>query len=269
VGDLPRDGNHEIDGRADIYSLAVVIYELIAGQRPFMGFSLPELRRQHTSHTPPSLHEVDASVPQAFSDAVARAIAKDRSDRQATAGELEKELLAALAAEGIAPSNSVADFSFSAGSPASGGTDYFATADRRRWLPASVKQAPVRVPSIASQAATMPKWSRSPAHPAPPVSPAPLHRSDRQLRRRSREPRFKSKGRTLIFAGVGLVVLLLIAGVGGYFVMHTMMNKPEANVSANGPIVEYRCGAEVVGAHRSAVTGCKSIPKRRQTHSRR
>src|SRR3954453_2702356 len=52
-GELPRDGNHEIDGRADIYSLGVVIYELIAGQRPFTGFSLPELRRQHTSHTPP------------------------------------------------------------------------------------------------------------------------------------------------------------------------------------------------------------------------
>ena len=71
-GDLPEDGNHEIDGRADIYSLGVVIYELIAGQRPFTGFSLPELRRQHTSHTPPSLHQLDGSVPEEFSSAVSR-----------------------------------------------------------------------------------------------------------------------------------------------------------------------------------------------------
>src|SRR5881392_1654892 len=83
-GELPDDGNHEIDGRADIYSLGVVIYELIAAKRPFSGFSLPELRRQHTSLTPPPLHELDASVPESFSQAIARSIAKDRSKRQAT-----------------------------------------------------------------------------------------------------------------------------------------------------------------------------------------
>src|SRR6476620_8254201 len=74
-GDLPDDGNSEIDGRADIYSLGVVIYEVIAGKRPFSGVTLAELRRQHTTFTPPALHEIDASVPAPFSNAVARAIA--------------------------------------------------------------------------------------------------------------------------------------------------------------------------------------------------
>ena len=102
-GELPDDGNSEIDGRADIYSLGVVFYEVIAGRRPFSGVTLSELRRQHVSITPPTLHEVDASVPEEFSHAIARAIAKDRSHRQATAGDLENELRSALATAGIAP----------------------------------------------------------------------------------------------------------------------------------------------------------------------
>jgi hypothetical protein len=59
----------------------------------------------------------------------------------------------------------------------------------------------------------------------------------------------KSKGPALIFAGVGLVVLLLIAGVGGYFVMHTMMNKPEANVAQTNSSANAAGGGDVAGAH--------------------
>src|SRR5256712_3344618 len=62
-GELPDDGSSEIDGRADIYSLGVVFYELITGKRPFTGTTLSELRRQHIMVTPTPFHEIDASVP--------------------------------------------------------------------------------------------------------------------------------------------------------------------------------------------------------------
>src|SRR6266849_2548924 len=114
-GELPADGNSEIDGRADIYSLGVVFYELIAGKRPFSGLTLSELRREHVSVTPPLLHEVEPAVSEGFSRAIARSIAKDRGERQATAGELEKELFAALSAEGIAPATSLSELA--SGSP--------------------------------------------------------------------------------------------------------------------------------------------------------
>src|SRR5436190_4097123 len=108
-GELPDDGNSEIDGRADIYSLGVVIYEIISGRRPFKGLTLPELRREHIQVTPPPLHEGAPEIPEGFSRAIARSMAKDRSARQETAGELEQELAAALSAEGISAVTSLAD----------------------------------------------------------------------------------------------------------------------------------------------------------------
>src|SRR5712692_2900813 len=111
-GELPRDNSSEIDGRTDIYSLGVVFYELIAGKRPFTGLTLAEVRREHINVVPRPLHEFVSNVPQSFSAAIERAIAKDRDDRQASAGELASELKSALADQGIAPVASLSAPSF-------------------------------------------------------------------------------------------------------------------------------------------------------------
>jgi serine/threonine-protein kinase len=95
-GELPEDGSSEIDGRADLYSLAVVFYEIISGRRPFSGVTILELRKQHVTLTAQPLHEVASNVPVDFGKALMRAMAKDRGDRQATAGELEKQLEASV-----------------------------------------------------------------------------------------------------------------------------------------------------------------------------
>ncbi|HYE64459.1 MAG TPA: protein kinase [Pyrinomonadaceae bacterium] len=101
-GEVPRDGSSEIDGRADIYSLGTVFYELIAGRRPFKGLTLQELRREHVSATARPLHEFMEDVPEGFSRAIARSMAKDRGDRQATAGEFANELRESL---GLGPAS--------------------------------------------------------------------------------------------------------------------------------------------------------------------
>ncbi|HEV2834070.1 MAG TPA: protein kinase, partial [Pyrinomonadaceae bacterium] len=96
-GEIPRDQNPEIDGRADIYSLGLVFYEMISGRRPFASKTLHELRRDHVSTSPKPLYQAAPDVPRGFSEAIERATAKDRADRQSTAGQLANELRAGLA----------------------------------------------------------------------------------------------------------------------------------------------------------------------------
>ncbi|HEV3470291.1 MAG TPA: protein kinase [Pyrinomonadaceae bacterium] len=95
-GELPRDGRAEVDGRTDVYSLGLIFCELVAGRKPVSGRTLAELRRQHVAAPPPALEEAVPGVPAGFGRAVARALAKDRADRQQTAGELIDELRASL-----------------------------------------------------------------------------------------------------------------------------------------------------------------------------
>ena len=59
-GELSRDGNFEIDGRADIYSLGLVAYQMVSGRRAYSGNTLHELRREHLQVTPPPLSQVDS-----------------------------------------------------------------------------------------------------------------------------------------------------------------------------------------------------------------
>jgi serine/threonine protein kinase len=95
-GEMPRDGNPEVDGRTDIYSLGMIFFELVAGRKPFNGRTLLELRQQHLTAPPPDLCEVVPDLSAAFSRSVAHAMAKDRADRTPTAGALIYEVRAAL-----------------------------------------------------------------------------------------------------------------------------------------------------------------------------
>jgi serine/threonine-protein kinase len=95
-GELSRDGSEEIDGRTDVYSLGIVVYQITTGEFPFNGDSVVTLRRAHCNERPRPLETIDASIPHAWSRVVLRAMSKDRNDRQASAGELARELRAAL-----------------------------------------------------------------------------------------------------------------------------------------------------------------------------
>jgi eukaryotic-like serine/threonine-protein kinase len=70
-----------VDGRADIYSLGIVLYELLAGRRPFHADSEFSILQAHVSEPPPPLRTIDPGIPPQLDSVVMRALAKNPDDR--------------------------------------------------------------------------------------------------------------------------------------------------------------------------------------------
>ena len=84
-----------IDGRADLYALGVIGYEMLAGERPFSGLAGPQLLVARLTETPEPLHWVRPEVPEELSQAIARAMARDPEDRFQWASEMHDAVEAA------------------------------------------------------------------------------------------------------------------------------------------------------------------------------
>jgi serine/threonine protein kinase len=87
-----------LDGRADIYSLAVIAYSMLAGGLPFEGSSA-ELIKQQVSELPPELRKRRPGVSKAVSDAVMSGLEKNPEDRPQTAGAFAARLRASVELE--------------------------------------------------------------------------------------------------------------------------------------------------------------------------
>jgi len=81
----------DLDGRSDIFSLGVVLYEMLSGKRPFDGDTITTLVYQILHVEPPPVSELRA-VPPRLEELLRRMLAKDPNDRIATAGEVAREL---------------------------------------------------------------------------------------------------------------------------------------------------------------------------------
>ena len=93
-------GDRELDGRCDVYALACVVYEMLAGQPPFSGESARAIVAKHLSEPPRPLRARRPDAPAAVEQALARALAKAPEDRFASVADFT----AALEETGAVPS---------------------------------------------------------------------------------------------------------------------------------------------------------------------
>ena len=85
-------GERQLDARSDVYSLAAVFYEMIAGEPPVTGATAQAMIAKLLTERPTPLQVVRDTVPSAASAAVAKALAKTPADRFASAGDFVRVL---------------------------------------------------------------------------------------------------------------------------------------------------------------------------------
>ena len=85
-------GSKDVTPESDIYSLACVVYEMLAGQPPFTGPTAMALLARHSLDNVPSLKIVRGTVPDAVEDAIVRAMAKVPADRFRSATDFSAAL---------------------------------------------------------------------------------------------------------------------------------------------------------------------------------
>jgi serine/threonine-protein kinase len=115
-------GDRDVGGRSDLYALASVLYEMLAGQPPFTGPTAQSIVHQHLSATPTPITQRRPAVPGGVAAALERALAKNPADRFASVGQFAE----ALASQSAPPTLVM---------PSSAQRPKLALAVGRRWAP--------------------------------------------------------------------------------------------------------------------------------------
>jgi eukaryotic-like serine/threonine-protein kinase len=87
-----HNGN-ELTPTTDVYSLGVILYEMLTGTVPFSGATPAEIAEKHVNYPPHSPREIIAAIPEEIEQVVLHALEKQPSDRPGNAGEFRRELL--------------------------------------------------------------------------------------------------------------------------------------------------------------------------------
>ena len=211
-----------------------------AGRRCYQGTTLHELRREHVATVAKPLNEVVPDVPRGFSEAIQRATAKDRADRQSTAQELSRELKNGLASDVASPPSSNFAETISTGAtlttnsdvnaPTVVGVDAASTAAPSSTPPVITNPPPVQAPPDASMSAATVVESAAMA------SSVTVQQKPKVAEVTVQPSQSKSKV-GLVVGLFAFVLVIAVLGVGGFFVYRQMKPTPVSPKANNNSTV--------------------------------
>jgi len=97
----------EINGRSDLFSLGVILYQLLTGEKPFVGDTIPMLLYNIVNKDPTPPSQIDSSIPPLYDDVIAKALAKNPDKRYRRAKDFVEDLKRAHRGEALMEAPSI------------------------------------------------------------------------------------------------------------------------------------------------------------------